>query len=39
MIAFGSVVVDDIEYHLYPCPVKRLHHVPEFIERAEKVFP
>ena len=39
MIAFGSVVIDDIEYHLDPRPVQRLYHVAELIDRPERVFP
>jgi hypothetical protein len=39
MIAFGGMVINDIEYDLYPGTVKCLHHVTEFIEKAKRVFP
>ena len=37
MIALGRVVVHDVENDLEAGPVQRLHHVPELVERTERI--
>ncbi len=36
VVAFGSVVEDDVKDYLDSRPVQRLYHVTEFIYRAER---
>ena len=37
MNTLGRVIVDDVENDLEAGPVQRLHHVPELVERAERI--
>ena len=37
MVTFRRVVEHNVEDHLDTCPVQRLDHVAEFVQRAERV--
>jgi hypothetical protein len=37
MVTFGGVVEHNVENHLYTCPVQRLNHVAELVQRTERV--
>ena len=36
LVAFGGVVVDDVEDHLEPGGVQRLHHRLELVDRCRR---